>query len=455
MIYLYGIFSLSLLIFGVFNFIKNNSQRVYSFILIFLSLQFCFEFIEIIQRTVFADPASSLMGFSVIEMSIDKMKSYHLMILISGILSFVLGNIFFRNYFISNNRYTVTKKTAVKKDRISNSFFYTLFVLPLFFICIFLLYQFVQTLGGLSSIFQNIGLYRSGGFSGMGSGYFLYPSLIVFPALTVYFLIHNKYYPSNKSKKLKFLSLFGMFILLLIATVVSGFRIHLLLWIFVLFATGLIGTNLNIKVILTSGFLGMIAILLGVYRAFIEGEVFIDAINLYEILIVQLNRVPSLSLITLTEVNFIPRFEDLWQFIFEPIAFWLLPSLWSYSSGESYAYDVVYEYLYLRSGYVTNLGGISVNPILFFDWMLGVIFMPVMLFIFGILSGVCDKLLSAQSKSSQLLATYISIFLILSIETPPGALGYIIYVGIIWMIIIFIEKLIINAIKTKTSNKTT
>ena len=98
-----------------------------------------------------------------------------------------------------------------------------------------------------------------------------------------------------------------MFILLLIATVVSGFRIHLLLWIFVLFATGLIGTNLNIKVILTSGFLGMIAILLGVYRAFIEGEVFIDAINLYEILIVQLNRVPSLSLITLTEVNFIPR----------------------------------------------------------------------------------------------------------------------------------------------------
>ena len=118
MIYLYGIFSLSLLIFGVFNFIKNNSQRVYSFILIFLSLQFCFEFIEIIQRTVFADPASSLMGFSVIEMSIDKMKSYHLMILISGILSCVLGNIFFRNYFISNNRYTVTKKTQLKRSYI-------------------------------------------------------------------------------------------------------------------------------------------------------------------------------------------------------------------------------------------------------------------------------------------------------------------------------------------------
>lgn len=447
MIYLYGIFSLSLIFFGIFNFIKNTTQRVYSFILIFLGLQFCFEFIEIVQRTIFSDPNSIAMSFSIVEMSLDKINSYHLIILITGTLSLIIGNIFFKNYFISKGINSHEIKTTNKIDYISNNFFYYLFLFPIFFICLFLLYQFVATMGGLSNIFQNIGMYRSGEFSNTGSGYLLYPSLIVFPAITVYFLIHNKHYPSNQYKALYFLSLFGMFALLLIGTIVSGFRIHLLIWTFVLFATGLIGSNINIKVVLVAGFIGTTAIFLGVSRAFIEGGISIDAINLFEIFIVQLNRVPSLSLISLTEVNFIPRFEHLVQFIFEPITLWFFPSIWFHSIGESYAYDVAYEFLYLRSGYVTNLGGISINPILFFYWMLGAIFMPLMLFIFGILTGLCDKLLNTQSKSKQLYATYISIFLILSIETPPGALSYLIFVGITWVIIICIETLIINAIK--------
>jgi hypothetical protein len=234
---------------------------------------------------------------------------------------------------------------------------------------------------------------------------------------------------------------------LLIGTLVSGFRVHLLLWTFLLFATGIIGSNLNIKVILISGIVGLFIIILGVFRALIEGANGIEVTNLIEILIVQLNRVPSLSLIALTEFHIIPKFEYLWQFILEPFVIFLFPSFWTTPLVEAYAYDVVYEYLYLRSGNVTNLGGISVNPILFFYWMLGGIFMPIILFIYGFLSGICDQLLYNQSKSRHLFAAFISIFLIYSLENPPGSIIYIFYIGIIWLVVVTIQKLIIIATK--------
>lgn len=447
MIYLYGIFSVTLTIYGITSFAKNNSKRVYSFILIFLGLQFSFEFIDLLQRSFFIDNSSAAINFSVTEMALNKLNLFHLMILVSGTLSLVFGNVFYRTYYLSNKSNIGFVSNVIKENYISNIFFYSIFILPSFFICLILLYQFISIMGGLSSIFQNIGMYRSGGLSGTGSGYLLYPSLIVFPALTVYFLIHNRYHPSNHSKILHYLSLFSMYTLLLIGTLVSGFRVHLLLWTFLLFATGIIGSNLNIKVFLISSIVGLLIIILGVLRALIEGVNGIEVTNLIEILIVQLNRVPSLSLIALTEFHIIPKFEYLWQFILEPFVIFLFPSFWTTPLVEAYAYDVVYEYLYLRSGNVTNLGGISVNPILFFYWMLGGIFMPIILFIYGFLSGICDQLLYNQSKSRHLFAAFISIFLIYSLENPPGSIIYIFYIGIIWLAVITIQKLIIIATK--------
>lgn len=448
MIYLYGIFSLTLIIYGVTKFTKSNSNKVFSFILIFLGLQFSFEFIDILQRSIFVDLSSTALNFSVIEMSLDKLNLFHLIILVSGTLSLIFGNMFYKSYFLSNksNRdFFAFDKT--EKDHISNVFFYFIFILPSFFICLLLLYQFILIMGGLSAIFQNIGMYRSGAYSGTGSGYFLYPSLIVFPALIVYFLIHNKYHPSNYSKTFHYLSLFGMYILLLFGTLVSGFRIHLLLWTFLLFVMGIIGSKLNIKVTIIAIIVGLFIIMLGVLRALIEGANEIEIKNLIEILVAQLNRVPSLSLIALTEFHIIPRFEYLLQFMLEPLVIWLFPALWATPLVEAYAYDIAYEYLYFRSGNVTNLNGISANPILFFYWMLGAIFMPLVLFIFGFLSGICDALLSNQSKSSHLFGALIAMFLIYSLENPPGSIMYIFYIGIIWTIIALFEKLIINTTK--------
>ncbi len=436
-----------MLTFGIINFAKNNFQRVFSLILILLGTQFSIEFIEIIQKSFFRDDSSIITSFTVVDMALNQIQFHHLLILIAGTSSLIFGNMFYWRYFFSSKNMQDLNQKNNKKSYVSSNFFYFLLLLPIFFICLFLLYQFVLSRGGLSSIFINIGAYRSGEYSGTGSGFFLYPSLIAFPAFTTYFLIHNKFYPTDMSKIFKYSSLLFMFTLLLAATIVSGFRLHLLIWIFVLFAAGLIGSNINIKVLIFICFLVFFIIMLGITRSFLESGVDIDAINIIDILMTQLNRVPSLSYISLTEIHIIPRFEYLLQFIFEPFLIFLFPSLWASPLGDSYAYDVAYEFLYLRGGYVTNLGGISVNPILFFYWMLGVIFMPILLFIFGILVGLCDNFMSGLTKSRHLLATFISIFLLLSIESPAGAVNYIIYVGIVWMSIIGIERLFLNAIK--------
>tara|TARA_Y100000590_G_scaffold467624_1_gene647158 strand:+ start:2832 stop:4034 length:1203 start_codon:yes stop_codon:yes gene_type:complete len=389
-------------------------------------------------------PNSNLsVSFSVVQMAQNELSLTHLYILTIGILSFICGNYIYRNFIWKKREYEMQHDLTLSSNAIM-----LFFIIPSFLIVMLLLYQFIVFFGGLSNIFENLSAYRTGSFGGQGSGYLIYPALIIFPSIVIYFLID--YVKSNKINPLnKNLSLILMFTALLIATSFSGFRFHIVIWVFVLLVFGIIklGNNMKYVILLFAGTL--FVLIYGIIRTFNELSINDDfLVNIPGIIIGQVNRVPNLSFIAMTELTLIPNYEILLQFFFEPFTSFFIEGLWEAPVNYMYAKDVVYEYLYLRSGNVSNLGGISTGPISFFYWMLGPIFMPIIMLIFGFLSGFSDKIIeNANGKFATLHAILVSIFLFYSIENPYGALIYVLYVSVTWLFIFFVEQYLIRTIK--------
>ena len=388
------------------------------------------------------------LNFSVVQMAQNKINLIHFYILCTGILSFIFGNYIYRNFIWKRN-----KSQSNQYYELSSNSVMLFFIIPGFILVMIFLYQFIAFFGGLSNIFENINSYRTGSSGGQGSGYLIYPALILFPSLIIYFLIeHNKFNKGNKVNKT--FSLIFMFIALAIATTLTGFRFHMIIWLFVLLSFGIIKLDNNIKYFIFLITAALIILIFGIVRTFNELDISNEyLLSLPSIIIGQLNRVPNLSFIAMTELSLIPRYEILFQYFFEPFTSLFFKDLWNNPVNFMFANDVVYEYLYLRSGNVTNLGGISTSPISFFYWMVGPIFMPFILLIFGFLAGFSDKIIeNLNGKFEMLKAILIAIFLFYSIENPFGALIYILYVSITWVIIFLFEQYLIKTINKQKIN---